>query len=234
MTTQPTASRDHFAYELECRGCLQAPQGLLSLRGWAATVAEPALQVRLRLDNGGLFECHAGLERSDVAAAYPQLRGALTSGFSLEAYLPLGLHLGTLEYCFPGAETWVPFRSFSILSAASPLLFQLETTVPPDGQRTTWPLHGWCFHPQSEIEDLSVHFGAVAASLTHGLPRPDVASLYSWNATALHSGFSGSLELGPGRGDAVLIARLRNGTTVLQPIARELSIAEVTSSQAIP
>jgi GT2 family glycosyltransferase/glycosyltransferase involved in cell wall biosynthesis len=231
IESQP--SDDIFLYGIDQQGCLQAPNGQFLLSGWVAGLAEPAPRVRFRLGNGSSFDCRTGLPRPEVANAHPGLPGALTGGFSLETCLPPGLHLGTLEYGLPAGGDWIPFHTLSVLSGVSELRFQLEAPLPADGQAASWLVHGWCFHPQLEIEKLSVHYGAISTALTYHLPRPDVATVHPGSRTALLSGYSGRLDLGPGRGDIVLTARLANGSILQRILVRDFFIPDAALEQAI-
>lgn len=214
------------SYGIDHTGRVRAPGGRLVLSGWVAGVATEALWVRLRLGSGSLFNCQAGLSRPDVATIHPGLPGAAVSGFTLDTYISPGLHLGTMEYCQPSYGTWTPFCALSMISETSPLRLQLETPISTPAATGGQSIQGWCFHPQEEIESLAVFFGATTAPLAHGIARPDVGQAHLWCPAAGNSGFAGRLDLVPGRGDIVLVARLRTGTILQECIVRDLVVPD--------
>ena len=225
--TPTTLFRTECRYAIEPEGALLATAGLLALSGWVASDTDAKLQVRLRLGSDTFLECRAGRPRPDVAAAYPELAGAANSGFTLEAYIPAGFHLGTFEFSPVGTDEWNPFHTASIVAGLSPLQVRLECGAPTDGSDEAWYLHGWCFHPQYEIANLTVQFAHNQTWLKHGMARSDVAGNFPLaSGAALNSGFSGHLSLGSGQGDVHLTARLRNGSIVRHLLLPELKIAD--------
>jgi len=225
MTTQ-TAFENAYCYAIDHPGVMHAPSGLLKLSGWIAGWPDADLLVRLRLGPATLFDCSIGVLRPDVAAAHPELPGAESSGFTLEVYVPAGFHIGTLEYCLLGEGEWTPFHTLSIMAELSPLYAQLECGPPADGVELDWHLQGWCFHPQSEIESVSVQFAHNRAALQYGALRPDVADLFPQFRSALNSGFSGHLHLGAGQAPVQLTARLANGSVLRKVLLPLLSIPD--------
>ena len=224
----PTISApSECCYAIEPEGALLAPAGLLVLSGWVAIASDASLLVRLRLGSNAFHECRTGRPRPDVAAAHPELAGAASSGFTLEAYIPAGFHLGTFEFSPVGSGEWHPFHTASIVAGLSPLLVRLESGAPSDESEDHWYLHGWCFHPQYEIANLTVQFAHNQAWLKHGMARPDVAGNFPLApGAAMNSGFAGHLQLGSGLGDVHLTARLRNGSIVRHLLLPELKIAD--------
>ena len=212
-----------YAFGLDQPRALQAPAGLLHLSGWIAGWPETSVHVRLRLGADGLFDCRTGESRPDVTAAHPELPGTAQSGFRLETTIAPGFHVGTLEYRLDGAEAWVPFHTLSAIAGLSPLLAQLEA-APPTAGEAKWPIRGWCFHPQSEIDRLTVQFGHEEITLVPRTERPDVAALYPQFNTAMASGFTGLLPLVPGNGAVTLTARLRNGSIVRHTLLADLTV----------
>lgn len=200
-----------FQYCLESQSPIRAVEGKLRLQGWIAGLGG-GLSVRLCLDPGRILSGQAGLPRPDVAAVHPELPGAADSGFSIDAQLNPGFHLATLEYRRPGEEAWIPFHTLSVISQLSPLLAELdgrEVTMEPD---PVLHVRGWCFHPQSAIECLTLQFGSQEAEMGLGDARPDVAAAYPQFSSAEDAGFSGHLRLKPGQGPLRLIAKLANGS----------------------
>ena len=214
-------------YAIEPEGALLAPAGLLVLSGWVASDSDPSLLVRLRLGTDTILECRAGRARPDVAAAHPELAGAANSGFTLEAYIPAGFHLGTFEFSPVGSGVWNPFHTASIVAGLSPLFVRLESGAPSDGSDEDWFVHGWCFHPQYEIASMTVEFAHNQTKLKNGMARTDVAQNFPLaSSAAMNSGFAGHLHLGSGQGDVHLTARLRNGSIVRHLLLPELKIAD--------
>ncbi len=225
MISQP-GPRIAYQYAIDQPGALQAHLGLLKLSGWIAGSTGASFLVRLRVGSTSLFDCRVGLPRPDVSAANPSLAGSKSSGFSLETIVPAGFHIGTLEYCLPELVTWTPFHTFSILAEISPLCVQLESRVMAGESDDGWHFHGWCFHPQCEIDELSIQFGPNQNKLSHGSSRPDVADDYPQFRTAIDSGFSGHLRLRPGHAPVMLTAKLRNGLLLRHILLPALNIPD--------
>lgn len=224
MTLQTTPSRD-YTYGLDGPNFLQAPEGLLKLGGWIFARDSTAGHVRLRLGSAGLFDCQPGVARPDVAATHPDVAGAAESGFQLEAYVSPGFHVGTLEYRRAGSGDWIPFHTLSVVAGLSPLQAELDSALPGEGD-SEWYVHGWCFHPQCEIMEVSVQFAHQRVALRHGSPRPDVAGMHPQFRTALDSGFSGHLPIKPGRGAVELRVRLSDGSVLRHRLVPEMKIAD--------
>jgi GT2 family glycosyltransferase/glycosyltransferase involved in cell wall biosynthesis len=89
-------------------------------------------------------------------------------------------------------------------------------------------VQGWCFHPQLDIENLTVQFAHSTTSLNTRLPRPDVARVFPQFNSASESGFAGHLSLVAGKGPVMLNAKLRNGSLLRQILLPELNIADET------
>jgi GT2 family glycosyltransferase len=146
--------------------------------------------------------------------------------FSLNAHVPLGFHIGIFEQASADGSEWRAFHTLSILSEVAPLMFALDSRPPAPARPETWHVYGWCFHPQADVESVSVQFGEKEATIRHGLLRPDVARVFQGFSSALHSGFTGQLALTPGSGPVRLIARLANGLLVRSTILPELVIPD--------
>ncbi len=215
-----------IVYGLDHHGSLRAVQGYLRLAGWIAGESIQSAEVRLRLDEGSVFDCQVGLARPDVATAHPALRGAAASGFALEVYLPPGLAIATLEFRSPAFPGWTAFHSCSVMAELGPVHVTLESAIPTTTEDSTLYLCGWCFHPQVEIDTLQVRFGCHLSQLGYGRSRTDAGELVPWNKQALKSGFEGHVKLGPGRASLVLIATLRNGAVLERVLAEELIIPD--------
>ncbi len=220
MPTKPS-----YAYAIDSLAALQAPEGFLQLSGWIAWKSAESAQVRLRLGPTSLFDCSIGESRPDVAAAHPELLGAAESGFRLETYVPPGFHVGTFEYRMVGQSDWIPFHTLSIIAGLSPLFAHLECE-PPTEPTKDWYVQGWCFHPQCEIESVTVQFAHKQAVLEHGSQRPDVAGLYPQYHSALNSGFAGYFSIEPGHAPLNLKVKLRNGSVVQKIMLPALAIQD--------
>jgi|GEM_PF-2048338 len=223
MTTSPVQKLS-YSYGLDHTGSLQAPDGLLQLSGWIAGISERGSLVRLRIGQDAIFDCQTAIPRSDVVEVHPMLAGGKDSGFTLATCIPAGFHIGTLEYSRPGYVDWTPFHTLSVLSELSPLCAQLEVEAPAQESREGWQVRGWCFHPQSEIESLTVQFGLHQCPLKHDLPRTDVSERFPQYRTARDCGFSGQLQFGPGQAPVMLTALLRNGSRLQHCLLPELHI----------
>ena len=226
----PPVLSPHFTIESESP--IRAIDGNLKLQGWIAGVATYGVLVRLRLGETLIFECTAGISRPDVAAAFPSLVGADSSGFKLETLLPPGLHLGTLEYQCGGIGEWVPFHCLSIAADLAPLRANLESSGPHGDPSAPWFLHGWCFHPHFAIESLSVEFAHLAATMRQGDPRPDVEAAFPSLPNARYSGFSGHLQLEAGRGPVRLVAKLASGYLLQTQLVPLIEISDQQLAEA--
>jgi len=202
---------------------LNSADGKLSLSGWILGADPELRKVRLRLDGGQIFDCQTAIPRPDVAAAYPQDPGNLASGFSVETQIPAGFHIGTIEQRDVTGD-WAAVASLSIVAGISPIIARLEIPVPPRRPAGECQINGWCFHPQIEIESLSVRFGTTIAPLAYGLLRPDVGASYPGIAAAERSGFTGIIQLTSGKGDIVMITTLRDGSRLETVIARDIFV----------
>jgi len=202
---------------------LSSTDGKLSLSGWIIGDNPELRKVRLCLDGGQIFDCQTAIPRPDVAAVYPHDPGNLASGFSLQTLIPAGFHIGTIEQCGVTGD-WAALASLSIVAGISPIIARLEIPVPPRRPAGECQINGWCFHPQIEIESLSVRFGTTIAPLAHGMLRPDVAASYPGIGAAERSGFAGIIQLSSGRSDIVMIAILRDGTRLETVIARDIFV----------
>ncbi len=226
------ASPSVFSHALDNRGPLRAPEGILRFSGWL-TGPGGEMQVRLRLGPNGVFDCRTGLPRPDVASAHPECADAEFSGFDLETYVPIGFHIGTLEFRASGDTRWVGFHTLSIAAGPSPLFAQLESAAALAEGCGDWPVRGWCFHPQGEIECISVQFGSSEAAMQHGALRPDVAATFPQFRTATDSGFSGILPLRPGQGPIKLKVKLRDGTVLQRVLLPEWKIPDRALEQTV-
>jgi len=213
-------------FAVECESPLRAVDGNLHLQGWIAGIAARGTSIRLRLGEDLILDCVSGIARPDVAAAFPDLAGVGTCGFKLEALIPPGLHIGTLEYQSEGCGGWTPFRSLSITADLSPLRVHLESSAPEKDSNAPWFLHGWCFHPHFTIESLTVEFAHLSATVRQGDPRPDVAAAFPDLPNARNSGFSGHLQLEAGRGSVRLSARLATGDVLQAQLIPTLEVSD--------
>jgi len=222
-----TLVEQSYLYAIEPGVSMQAPSGLLVLSGWIASRTELISLVRLRLNPTNIFDCRSSLARPDVADIHPYLLGAAHSGFILEVYIPAGVHLGIFEYYRIETDEWIPFHKSSITAGLSRLLGRLESTMPGEEGAEEWYVHGWCFHPQYEIESLTAYFAHNRADLEFGRMRTDVADNFPLiSQPANRSGFSGHLRLGPGQGELHVTARLKNGSLLRKVLLPEFNIRD--------
>lgn len=210
----------------------QPAPGYFRLEGWALIPgARTPTRTRIRVGDR-IFEPESVTSRPDVAAAFPTDTHALTSGFCYICYLPVGLHLGSLEASIDGID-WEPFRALSIPVSSHPLLGAFEQPAP--GILITEPvrIEGWCFHPEFEIAAVTMRFGNIDVSCDYGVERADVAARFPHHASARRSGFITSENLPRGTGkltlrvemhcgrtyflESGLRARIRNGTDSTRP-----------------
>jgi len=218
-----------YRYGIDPSGPQAAVVGQLKLSGWLFCCPMTAVAIRLRLDPPAIYLCRSGLRRPDIAAQHIHDPAAKSCGFALETYLPAGFHIGTLEYCPVGQNQWTPFHMLSIHAELSPLFSALERRTSPDLPGGTWRLSGWCFHPQFEIESLSLQSGANHSMLqNHGL-RPEVAKRFPHQPNALHSGFSGHLQLSTSLAPITVTAKLTNGSVLRAALESNLEWVDTPS-----
>lgn len=208
---------------------LRAPGGLLRLQGWIVDRRGQACAVRLRIGDA-CFDCITGGSRPDVAATHPGLPGAGDSGFALEAVVPPGLHVATLECRREGTHEWSALRTLSLIAETGAARYHLESPPPANGA-SEWHVQGWCFHPQHEIERLSLLWNGRETELAHGAPRPDIAETFPGMPAA--AGFAGRVPLSPGTGPVSLVARLRHGGLQQLPVPVSLTVPDPVLDRAV-
>ncbi len=110
------------------------------IRGWCFPAIGKALGVRLR-HGGAIYEGTYGLERLDVAKAFPDRNEALQSGFEITARMPFFRNQIAFELK-DESGAWVPFHVRSISSWRAwlrPILAAQEWIVQFDARdRTLW------------------------------------------------------------------------------------------------
>ena len=154
---------------------------------------------RLSTPSSATFTPVERIDRSDVAASFPNEPAALNSGFKFICYLPFGFYTGRLEASSNGTD-WHLVTPLAIPVSSHPILGAIEK--PSAAVVITQPLRieGWCFHPEFVVREIILQFGNVEVPCDYCLPRPDVAARFPGQPAASASGFITSENLPRGSG----------------------------------
>lgn len=137
-----------------------------------------------------------GLDRPDVARAYPDEPAARESGFEWRVDFEPGLHtIGLTAELDDG--TSLVLQELVIAIDSGEVLAALDTPV---GTVIAGPVRfsGWMFHTRHRIDRLVLRIGEHAHRAHHGILRPDVAEHHAAYATAPDAGYELELVLEPG------------------------------------
>lgn len=180
------------------------------VKGWCfANGAASIVAVRLKGETWSADGAY-GIERDDVACAYPEHNGARCSGFELNVCLPSGKQNLALEAMDEEGE----WHSLGEFEAQVPLqILQGSFDTPLSDVHRTGPVRfsGWCCHPQHAIRHLKLLVNDVAVECNYRLERPDVAQAHSQWVDSGRSGFEANVVLQPGSGRVELVATLETG-----------------------
>lgn len=203
---------------------LRATEGGMSISGWSFDESTMSpLRVRLVIGDAA-FECESGLERPDLTAVFPLWPQAARSGFFLRRWLPRGYATAHVEVSADGAG-WHRVRSLPYCGEIAPLVGRIETPETTDLREDVIQISGWAFHPQEEIDELTVQFGGSSARCRCGMLRNDVANAFPGVLNTTRSGFAAQLHVIPGTDRLRLKAKLRSGASVTHTSATQLSVA---------
>ncbi|GET37167.1 putative glycosyl transferase [Microseira wollei NIES-4236] len=159
-----------------------------------------------------IFPGNYGMARSDVAAAYREIKGAEASGFAIPVSLNSGKHNLVLEALTEPGK-WQRFASYSLV--ISPLSAAIDAPKDWEQKSGTILFSGWCCHPQQKIEQLVLCVGDISVECAYGNYRPDVGKAYpDWQDSAA-SGWEANAAIPPGSWQVLLKATLENGEVAL-------------------
>jgi len=184
----------------------------VAVSGWCLSRSGERCAVRMRAQEHSL-ELPTGSSRPDVAATFPGIALAATSGFGGAFALPAGTWQISIDVRV-GHGDWQLFGVRSIVVRATPLRASLDTPSPMRAQAGPVRFSGWCVHPKYHIADLRLAVGGDRVACQFGLDRADVGAAFPDAPGASRSGFEVSMNVRPGRWPVSLIAVLENGTEV--------------------
>jgi glycosyltransferase involved in cell wall biosynthesis len=164
-----------------------------------------------------------GIERTDVAAIYPQLRAASHPGFAIAAKLPPGRCQLLVEVQASTGE-WDAIARHDVVGRAlqpgeapvirpeeaplflpqpdRPSRFRFWFDRPSSWSQKVRHLHiaGWCLAIDGEpVAELRARIGKRTFRVNYGILRPDIAVTFEGQPHALQSGFAGDIKVPPGR-----------------------------------
>ena len=211
---------------------LCAAEGGLHLAGWCFDEQSSSpLAVRLVIGEH-VYPCDSGLPRPDVAAAFPGWPQAANSGFQLKRWMPGGYSTAHLELSGNGTD-WSRVQSVPFCSEIAPLVARIEQPVGSAVEEGLMSISGWVFHPQEEIESVTIRFRDVTAVCRYGLARADVARDFPDVPNVARCGFEGRIQLRAGTGVWKFAARLKSGATVVHSAPGHLQVRRRAETEAL-
>lgn len=200
---------------------LYARSGRLRLKGWCFD-EEHAGPLHLRLCVAGRYhQFQTGLERADLAAAFPQFPQARSAGFLLELWIPIGCHPATLEVSADGKH-WMHARQLTLCAEAAPLQGVLDETIQTEGDSSGATLSGWVLHPQDEIAHLELQLAGRTETCHFGQHRAEKRPEFDEMPHGAHCGFTCRISLPAAPAVPRLRARLRSGQLLVLPFEKPL------------
>lgn len=218
------------------------PTGPLQVQGWVVDPIAPPTAIVVTVNGKGVALARHGLARPDVAAAYPSLTGASTSGWSARIERADGLD----DLATVGAHV-VRANGATVLLGQAPLRQVARPISPPDdlvGFIDLWgdrgPLTSGRLQVQGWVVDRQGPPFAVMLSIERkpvafarlGLPRPDVAAAHADLPGAATSGWEATIYVEERQDDRAIVAAQvvrANGEVVhcrqapLRDVARHLA-----------
>lgn len=211
---------------------LCAAGGGIQLSGWCFHETHAAsTRARLVIDEKA-FACDSGLPRPDVGDAFPQFPQAANSGFTLRSWMPAGYATVHIELSANGS-TWCRVKSLPFASEIAPLIAHLDSPHAGIAEEGSVRFAGSAFHPQEEIEKLTVQFRGLSAPCRYGLAREDVRLEFPDVPNADRCGFACTLQLPAGTGELRLKARLRSGSIVVYRHHQPITVTRSPQVQAL-
>ncbi len=202
------ASDLHLMLESPAEGAIVDDE--VAVNGWCLSRSGERCTVRMRAQEHSV-ELPTGRSRPDVAATFPGIALAATSGFGGAFALPAGTWQIGIDVRV-GHGDWQPFGVRCVVVRATPLRASLDTPSPMRAQAGPVRFSGWCVHPKYHIADLRLAVGGDRVACQFGLDRADVGAAFPDAPGAARSGFEVSMNVRPGRWPVSLVAVLENGT----------------------
>jgi len=219
----------HFSRPLDWN----KPARRLHIAGWCVDRSGAWIHGIRALIGGKVVNGMCGIERPDVADAFPAITAARRSGFGLTVQLPPGRSLIALQVRSVDG-VWQQFFSREITGMADAEADDDRLTVeetawleharaprihswfdrPADWSRRVRHLHisGWCLASWGEeIVEVRARLRAKVFGASYGILRPDVAAAYDTGAAALKTGFSMDVAVPFGSSTLILEARSPGG-----------------------
>ncbi len=194
----------HAAMELNVDQATIDRAGLLRIGGWV--VAHSSVEtVEIRVNEELIGTAQYGLEREDVARAWPSYGNAANSGFRLVtdgSGFPDAIEVTVRARAFGGIfrETTIPVRR-KVPAQSRPVKEQHELTFDEALLTTAGKLHlaGWAVSSAGIAEIRVVFEGEVVGRADYGRERPDVGNKFPRLPQSRQSGFAFAGAVEPGR-----------------------------------
>ncbi|MFB2981561.1 glycosyltransferase [Microseira sp. BLCC-F43] len=200
-----------FIFAIDFPTSWNIANGNFQICGWCCNTQSHIQTIRARVGEQ-IFPGNYGMARSDVAAAYREIKGAEASGFAIPVSLNSGRHNLVLEALTEPGK-WQRFASYSLV--ISPLEAAIDAPKDWEQKSGTILFSGWCCHPQQKIEQLVLCIGDISFECAYGNYRPDVGKAYpDWKDSAA-SGWEATVAIGAGNWQVFLKATLENGEVAL-------------------
>jgi GT2 family glycosyltransferase/glycosyltransferase involved in cell wall biosynthesis len=200
-----------FIFAIDFPTSWNIANGNFQICGWCCNTQSHIQTIRARVGEQ-IFPGNYGMARSDVAAAYREIKGAEASGFAIPVSLNSGRHNLVLE-ALTDPGKWQRFASYSLV--ISPLEAAIDAPKDWEQKSGTILFSGWCCHPQQKIEQLVLCIGDISFECAYGNYRPDVGKAYpDWKDSAA-SGWEATVAIGAGNWQVFLKATLENGEVAL-------------------
>ena len=176
-----------FQHHLESPLPVEAPEGVLHLKGWCSHPSSGRIP-QLRLSYAGReSSLLQRLPRPDVCHGLAAPDSSSNCGFEFYVSIPNGVQLARLEASLDGIK-WFCLRGFPITAATGTLRAVIEhpnTATISESVR----VHGWCAHPDRHIAEVWLHYGNHRIRCDYGLRHADVATLLPTSPNATGAGF---------------------------------------------
>ncbi|MFN2509158.1 MAG: glycosyltransferase family 2 protein, partial [Chthoniobacterales bacterium] len=188
------------------------PARILYLAGWCVDRTGAGIQGMRAIVGARVFSGNAGIDRPDVAASFPDVKGARRSGFAIKVDVPRGKSClalqakgadGVWRQIFSREITGGAGEEDEVLSAEEAPYFgsPAETTPrfqfwfdrPADwsGRVRHLQISGWCVAISGPpIAEMRARIRGKVFRANYGILRPDVAVHFGSDSPALRSGFS--------------------------------------------
>lgn len=195
--------------------------GQVVCAGWCFALDGKSVELRI-VSQDTIAYPKSKIERKDVAGCYPELAGALYSGFKGNIVLSEDEHIIEFEAKIDGE--WVKLGTRQVQVAQSPILVRIDTPANQSVTEGPTRFSGWCLHAHRRILDLRLLVGDVEVPCVHGLGRMDVAESFPDAPRSGHAGFEASLLLLAGTYEIQLKAVLDDGKVSLYKVPLVLRV----------